>query len=311
MKVLITGGAGYLGSTLTEYLLNEGYEVTVFDNLLYKQLSLLHLFKRPGFKFIKGDVRNIQQLQLLVEGHDVIIPLAAIVGMPACKENPQMAIDVNYYHIRKIVDVLRDDQRLIIPNTNSQYGSSPDIITEDSPFKPLSLYAETKCDAEEYVLKRGNGVVLRLATVFGVSHRMRQDLLVNDFVYKSVTDGYLVLFEAHFKRNYIHVQDIAQTFEFMIRNYDQCRGQVYNVGLSTANLSKLELAETIKKHVPNLVIKQDDFKEDFDKRNYIVSNEKIEKLGWRPAYDLDYGIKQLIEAYQLVTNYNNRSFTNL
>ena len=310
-KVLITGGAGYLGSTLAEYLLDTGYDVTVFDNLLYKQLSLLHLFKRPGFKFIKGDVRNTEQLRCLVEGHDVIIPLAAIVGMPACKENPQLAIDVNYYHVRKIADFLRDDQQLIIPNTNSQYGSSPDIITEDSPFKPLSLYAETKCDAEEYVLKRGNGIVLRLATVFGVSPRMRQDLLVNDFVYKSVTDGYLVLFESHFKRNYIHVQDIAQTFEFMIRNYNRCKGQVYNVGLSTANLSKLELAETIKKYVPKLVIKQDDFKEDFDKRNYIVSNEKIEKLGWTPFYNLDYGVQQLIEAYQLVINYNNRSFTNL
>jgi len=311
MRVLITGGAGYLGSTLAEYLLDNNYEVTVFDNLLYKQLSMLHLFKRLGFKFIKGDVRNTDQLQQLVKSHDVIIPLAAIVGMPACKENPQMAVDVNHFHIRRIVDVLRDDQKLIIPNTNSQYGSSPNIITEDSPFKPLSLYAETKCDAESYVLKKGNGVVLRLATVFGVSPRMRQDLLVNDFVYKSVTDGYLVLFEAHFKRNYIHVQDIARTFEFMIVNYDQCRGQVYNVGLSSANLSKLELAETIKKHVPNLVIKQDDFKEDFDKRNYIVSNEKIESLGWKPLYDLNYGIKQLIEAYQLVINYNNRSFTNL
>ena len=311
MRVLITGGAGYLGSTLAEYLLDNNYEVTVFDNLLYKQLSMLHLFKRLGFKFIKGDVRNTDQLQQLVKSHDVIIPLAAIVGMPSCKENPQMAVDVNHFHIRKIVDVLSDDQKLIIPNTNSQYGSSPDIITEDSPFKPLSLYAETKCDAESYVLKKGNGVVLRLATVFGVSPRMRQDLLVNDFVYKSVTDGYLVLFEAHFKRNYIHVQDIARTFEFMIVNYDQCRGQVYNVGLSSANLSKLELAETIKKHVPNLVIKQDDFKEDFDKRNYIVSNEKIESLGWKPLYDLNYGIKQLIEAYQLVINYNNRSFTNL
>jgi len=311
MKVLITGGAGYLGSTLSEHLLNKGYEVTVFDNLLYKQLSVLHLFKRPEFKFIKGDVRNTERLQLLVEEHDVIIPLAAIVGMPACKENPQLAIDVNYYHIRKIVDVLRDDQKLIIPNTNSQYGSSSNVITEDSPFKPLSLYAETKCDAEDFVLKRGNGVVLRLATVFGVSPRMRQDLLVNDFVYKSITDGYLVLFEAHFKRNYIHVQDIAETFEFMIRNYDQCRGQVYNVGLSTANLSKLELAETIKNHVPNLVIKQDEFKQDFDQRNYIVSNAKIERLGWKPNYNLDYGIKQLIEAYQMVINHNNRNFTNL
>ena len=311
MKILITGGAGYLGAILAEYLLDNKYEVTVFDNLLYKQLSLMHLFKHERFKFIKGDVRNTEQLQLLVEDHDVIIPLAAIVGMPACKENPQMAIDVNYVHIKKIVDVLRNDQKLIIPNTNSQYGSSPNVITEDSPFKPLSLYAETKCDAEDFVLKRGNGIVLRLATVFGVSPRMRQDLLVNDFTYKAVVDGYLVLFESHFKRNYIHVQDIAQTFEFMIRNYQQCRGQVYNVGLSTANLSKLELAQTIKKYIPTLVIKQDEFKQDFDQRNYIVSNAKIERLGWKPSYDLDYGIKQLIEAYQMVINHNNRNFTNL
>ena len=311
MKVLITGGAGYLGSILAEHLLDNGYSVTVFDNLLYKQLSVLHLFKRTGFNFIKGDVRNTEQLLSLVKEHDVIIPLAAIVGMPACKDNPQLAVDVNFKHIDNIVDVLRDDQKLILPNTNSQYGSSDTIITEESPFKPLSLYAETKCNAEDAVLRKGNGVVLRLATVFGVSPRMRQDLLVNDFVYKAVTDGYLVLFEAHFKRNYIHVQDIARTFEFMIVNYDQCKGQAFNVGLSTANLSKLELAEKIKKHVPNLVIKQDEFKEDFDKRNYIVSNEKIERLGWKPKYDLDYGIKQLIEAYPLIITNNNRSFTNL
>jgi nucleoside-diphosphate-sugar epimerase len=311
MKVLITGGAGYLGSTLAEYLLINGYEVTVLDNLMYKQLSVLHLFKRDKFKFIKGDVRNTSKLQRLVSEHDVIIPLAAIVGMPACRDNPQLAIDVNYLHIKAIVDVLRDDQKLIIPNTNSQYGSSPDIITEESPFKPLSLYAETKCNAEAYVLNNGNGVVLRLATVFGVSPRMRQDLLVNDFTYKAVTDGYLVLFEAHFKRNYIHVQDIARTFQFMIENYEQCKGQVYNVGLSSANLSKLELAETIKKYIPKLVIKQDEFNKDFDQRNYIVSNEKLESLGWSPKYDIDYGVKQLIEAYQLITMVNNKNFTNL
>jgi nucleoside-diphosphate-sugar epimerase len=310
-KVLITGGAGYLGSTLAEYLLINGYEVTVLDNLMYKQLSVLHLFKRDKFKFIKGDVRDKEQLQELVKQHDVIIPLAAIVGMPACRDNPQLAIDVNYIHIKNIVDVLRDDQKLIIPNTNSQYGSSPDIITEESPFNPLSLYAKTKCDAEDYVLKNGNGVVLRLATVFGVSPRMRQDLLVNDFTYKAVTDGYLVLFEAHFKRNYIHVQDIARTFQFMIENYEQTRGQVYNVGLSSANLSKLELAETIKKYVPKLVINQDEFNKDFDQRNYIVSNEKLESLGWSPKYDIDYGVKQLIEAYQLITTVNNMNFTNL
>ena len=310
-KVLITGGAGYLGSTLAEHLLNKGYAVTVLDNLLYKQLSLLHLFKNKNFKFVLGDVRHTDKLLEQVSEHDVIIPLAAIVGMPACKANPELAVDVNFKHIDNIVNVLKKDQKLIVPNTNSQYGSSTEIITEDSPFKPLSLYAQTKCDAEDSVIKKGNGVALRLATVFGVSPRMRQDLLVNDFVYKAVTDSYLVLFEAHFKRNYIHVQDIAQTFEFMIENYDKCKGQAYNVGLSTANLSKLELAEKIKTHLPNLVIKQDEFREDFDKRNYIVSNEKLEMLGWQPLYDLDYGIKQLIDAYQMIITHNNRNFTNL
>jgi nucleoside-diphosphate-sugar epimerase len=310
-KILITGGAGYLGSTLVEYLLDSGYQVTVLDNLMYKQLSLLHLFKRSKFKFVLGDVRDNSNLIKLVKEHDIIIPLAAIVGMPACRANPELAIAVNYGQIKTIVDNLDPSQGLIIPNTNSQYGSSDDIITEASPFNPLSLYAETKCDAERYVLNHGNGIVLRLATVFGVSPRMRQDLLVNDFVYKAVTDGYLVLFEGHFKRNYIHVQDIAKTFKFMIENYGVCKGEVYNVGLSSANLSKLELAEKIKEHVPNLVIKQDEFKEDFDKRNYIVSNEKLERLGWLPEFSLDYGIKQLQEAYQMCIIHNNRNFTNL
>jgi nucleoside-diphosphate-sugar epimerase len=311
MKVLITGGAGYLGSTLAEHLLTNGHTVTVLDNIMYKQLSLLHLFKREGFKFIYGDVRDTSLLLDAVKRHDVIIPLAAIVGMPACKANPQLAEDVNYKQIRNIVSVIRDNQQLILPNTNSQYGSSDSIITEESAFNPLSLYAKTKCDAEDAVLHNKKGVVLRLATVFGVSPRMRQDLLVNDFVYKAMVDGYLVLFEAHFKRNYIHVQDIARTFEFIMNNYDHCKGQAYNVGLSTANLSKLELAEKIKQHIPNLVIKQDEFSKDFDKRNYTVSNEKIEKLGWQPLYDLDYGIKQLIDAYQIIITNNNRSFTNL
>lgn len=310
-KILITGGAGYLGSTLTEHLLDLGYYVTVFDNLLYKQQSLNHLFKRENFRFVSGDVRDEKLLIKEVSEHDVIIPLAAIVGMPACKANPDLAIDVNYKQILNIVKELSTSQKIIIPNTNSQYGSSDDIITEDSPFKPLSLYAETKCDAEKAILDSGNGIVLRLATVFGVSPRMRLDLLVNDFVYKSLNDGYLILFESHFKRNYIHVQDIAQTFEFMISNYDGCNNQAFNVGLSTANLSKLELAEKIKKYIPSLVIKEDEFKEDFDKRNYIVSNEKIENKGWSPKYDLDYGIKQLIDAYPIFNKINNTNFTNL
>jgi len=311
MKVLITGGAGYLGSNLTRHLLEAGYSVTVLDNLMYDQVTLLHLFGNPKFQFELGDVRDKKLLQELVGLNDVIIPLAAIVGMPACKANPELTVAVNYQQVADIVEVLRDDQKLILPNTNSQYGSSDSIITEESPFNPLSLYAKTKCDAENIMLANGNGVSLRLATVFGVSPRMRTDLLVNDFVYKSIVDGYLVLFEAHFKRNYIHVQDIARTFQFIIENYDKCKGQAFNVGLSTANLSKLELAEKIKSHIPSLVIKQDDFKEDFDKRNYIVSNEKLEALGWKPIYDLDYGIKQLISAYKSVINKNNQNFTNL
>lgn len=311
MKVLITGGAGYLGSNLTKHLLEAGYSVTVLDNLMYDQVTLLHLFGNPKFQFELGDVRDKKLLQELVGLNDVIIPLAAIVGMPACKANPDLTVAVNYQQVADIVEVLRADQKLILPNTNSQYGSSDSIITEESPFNPLSLYAKTKCDAENIMLQNGNGVSLRLATVFGVSPRMRTDLLVNDFVYKSVVDGYLVLFEAHFKRNYIHVQDIARTFQFIIENYEKCKGQAFNVGLSTANLSKLELAEKIKSHIPSLVIKQDDFKEDFDKRNYIVSNEKLELLGWKPIYSLDYGINQLIEAYKLVIKKQNQNFTNL
>ena len=311
MKVLITGGAGYLGSTLAKHLLEAGYSVTVLDNLMYDQVTLLHLFSNPKFQFELGDVRDKKLLQELVGLNDVIIPLAAIVGMPACKANPELTIAVNYQQVADVVEVLRGDQKLILPNTNSQYGSSDSIITEESPFNPLSLYAKTKCDAENIMLAKGNGVSLRLATVFGVSPRMRTDLLVNDFVYKSVVDGYLVLFEAHFKRNYIHVQDIARTFQFVIENYEKCKGHAFNVGLSTANLSKLELAEKIKSHIPSLVIKQDEFKEDFDKRNYIVSNEKLESLGWKPIYDLDYGIKQLISAYKIVINKNNQNFTNL
>jgi nucleoside-diphosphate-sugar epimerase len=310
-KILITGGAGYLGSVVAEHFLSLGHSVTVLDNLHYKQLSLLHLFKHTHFKFVLGDVRNKELLQRLIKEHDVIIPLAAVVGMPACDKNPQLAMDLNFHQIENVLEVLEDHQKLILPNTNSQYGSSSDVITEESPFNPLSLYAKTKCDAENAMLAKGNGVSLRLATVFGVSPRMRQDLLVNDFVYKALTDGYLVLFEANFKRNYIHIRDIARTFQFIVENYDKCKGQAFNVGLSSANLSKLELAEKIKQYVPSLVIKQDDFKEDFDKRNYIVSNQKLERLGWFPVFTLDYGIQQLMEAYKLIITHNNRNFTNL
>jgi len=310
-KVLITGGAGYLGSVLTEVLLNKGYEVTVIDNLLYKQTSLAPFTYNKNFKFILGDVTDSATLKGLVESHDVIIPLAAIVGMPACKSNPELAIKINYEQVRNITEWITRNQMLLIPNTNSQYGSSTEIITEESPFNPISLYAETKCDAEKAVLDSGNGIALRLATVFGMSYRMRMDLLVQDFVYKAINDGYLVLFESHFIRNYIHVRDIANTFLFMIENYDRCNNNAFNVGLTEANCTKLELAQTIRKFIPDLVIVQNEFKKDFDQRNYMVSNNKLESMGWKPNFTLEDGIRELIDGYKLITKFRNKDFTNL
>jgi nucleoside-diphosphate-sugar epimerase len=309
--VLITGGAGYLGSVLAEVLINKGYKVTVLDNLIYKQTSVAPFVYNPNFNFVLGDVTDNTVLRPLVESHDVIIPLAAIVGMPACKAQPELTVKVNYLQVKNITEWMNKNQMVLIPNTNSQYGSSTEIITEESPFKPLSLYAETKCDAEKVVLESGNGIALRLATVFGMSYRMRMDLLVNDFVYKAVTDGYLVLFESHFIRNYVHIRDIANTFLFMIENYEKCNNNAFNVGLTSANCTKLELAETIQKYIPDLVIVQNNFKQDFDQRNYIVSNAKLESFGWTPQFSLEDGIQELIKGYQLITKFKNKDFTNL
>jgi nucleoside-diphosphate-sugar epimerase len=310
-KVLITGGAGYIGSVLAELLLNKGYNVTVYDNLIYKQTSLLHLCNETRFNFIKGDVTNKKQLLPQIINNDIIIPLAAIVGAPACDTNKGLATAINYTQIEFIVDNLRKNQQLIMPNTNSQYGSSDSIITEESPFNPLSHYAVTKCKAEEYIMDWENGICLRLATVFGSSPRMRTDLLVNDFVYKTITEGCLVLFQSKFKRNYIHVRDIAETFLFCIKNYDKLNGQVFNVGLSDANLNKMELAQKIKTYYPNLVIIENEFSTDIDNRNYIVSNDKLESYGWKPKYSIDDGIQELALAYEMVITDNNKKYTNL
>ena len=309
--VLITGGAGYLGSVLAEVLLDEGYNVTVFDNLTYKQTSLLHLCDNTAFNFIKGDVTNRKDFLPQIINHDIIIPLAAIVGAPACDANKDLATAVNFLQIQFIVDNLSKDQKLLMPNTNSQYGSSDSIITEESPFNPLSHYAVTKCKAEEYIMDWGNGICLRLATVFGSSPRMRTDLLVNDFIYKTMTEGCLVLFQSHFKRNYIHVRDIAYTFLHCIKNYDKLNGEVFNVGLSDANLNKKELAETIKKYFPDLVIIENEFSTDKDNRNYIVSNDKLEATGWKPKYTIEDGINELMLAYKMIVTDNNKKYTNL
>ena len=310
-RALITGGAGYLGSVLAEVLLDEGYSVTVFDSLMYKQTSLLHLCDNKNFKFKKGDVTNKKQLLPQIVNNDIIIPLAAIVGAPACDANEELATAVNYTQIEFIVDNLRKDQKLVMPNTNSQYGSSTGIITEQSPFNPLSHYAITKCKAEEYIMDWGNGICLRLATVFGSSPRMRTDLLVNDFVYKTITEGCLVLFQSKFKRNYIHVRDIAYTFVHCIENYNKLNGGVFNVGLSDANLNKMELATKIKEYFPKLVIIENEFSTDIDNRNYIVSNDKLEATGWKPKFTIDNGIEELIQAYDMVITDNNKKYTNL
>jgi nucleoside-diphosphate-sugar epimerase len=310
-KVLITGGAGYLGSVLTEVLLGKDYQVTILDNLIYKQTSVAPFSHHPNFDFVFGDVTSELLLKSLVETHDIIIPLAAIVGMPACKAQPELTVKVNYEQVKNITKWITKDQKVILPNTNSQYGSSTEIITEDSPFKPLSLYAETKCNAEKALLDSGNGIALRLATVFGMSYRMRMDLLVQDFVYKAITDGYLVLFESHFIRNYIHIRDIAGAFLFMIENYEKCNNNAFNVGLTSANCTKLELAQTIQKFVPDLVIVENNFKQDLDQRNYMVSNAKLENAGWVPTFTLEDGIKELIKGYQLIKKSKDKDFTNL
>ena len=301
MKVLITGGAGYLGSVLTENLLNSGYSVTILDNLMYNQTSLIHYSHNKNFDFIYGDVRNNNLLEELVPSFDVVIPLAAIVGFPACDRDRDLATAVNYEHVRKICEIVNGTKiRVVYPNTNSGYGIGENgECTEESPLNPISHYGVTKVKAEREVLNIG-GVSIRLATVFGSSPRMRMDLLVNEFVYKALTDKYITIFEKNFTRNYIHIRDVAKTFQYMIENYEKFSGDVFNVGLSSANLTKQQLVEKIKEYVPNFAITYSDFYEDPDKRDYVVSNAKIEATGWSPDWSLDDGIVELIKTYTIL-----------
>ena len=312
MKILITGGAGYLGTVITKTMLEAGHKVTVVDNLSFKQLSPLHYTSNKDYNFIYGDVRNETLLRKLVAHNDVIIPLAAIVGFPACKADPKLAWEVNYEQIKTILDCLTDEQIILYPNTNSGYGigEGQNECTEESPLNPISVYGESKCAAEKLLLECSQAVCFRLATVFGTSARMRTDLLVNEFVYKAMTDKYITVFEKHFKRNFIHIQDVASVFLWALNNYEKMKHNVYNVGLSDANLSKQELLEKIQEYIPDFAISYSDFYEDPDKRDYIVSNKKIEATGWKPKYSLDDGIKELMKTYQVLIPRMTSEFRN-
>ena len=311
MKILITGGAGYLGSVIVDKMLKAGYEVVVLDKLLFNQTSLLQYTSNPKFKFIYGDVRNLTELEILCKNADIIIPLAAIVGFPACAADPKLAKEINFDQIVNIVRFAKD-KKILYPNTNSGYGVGvgQTECTEESPLTPISVYGQTKCDAENFLRENTSAITFRLATVFGVSPRMRTDLLVNDFTYKAITDKYIVVFEKNFKRNFIHVEDVASAFLFMLENYETYKGEVFNVGLTSANLSKKELLEKIQYHVKDFAVAYNDYYEDPDKRDYIVSNSKLEGTGWVPEWDLDRGIKQLIQGYQMIVPKMGAEFRN-
>ena len=304
--VLVTGGAGYLGSVLCERLLQADFKVTVLDNLVYGQHSLFHLCSNPKFQFIQGDVRDVEVLRKSMEYADVIIPLAAVVGAPACAKDPWLAEAVNLDAIRSLNTLRSPNQLVIFPTTNSGYGTqSGDVYcTELTPLVPISLYGQTKSRAEAILLESGNVVTLRLATVFGMSPRMRLDLLVNHFVHAAVNAGYLVIFEKDFKRNFIHIRDVADCFVHCIENSDDMVGRPYNVGLDEANLSKEELVLKIQDRVPNFYPHFSEIGSDPDKRNYIVSNQRLREAGFEASRTLNEGIEELLKGYRMIGRYH-------
>lgn len=301
-RVLVTGAAGYIGSVLVPELLAERYEVVALDNFRYHQTSLLDCAHNKKFSIVRGDVRDEALMKKLLEGVDFVIPLAALVGAPLCDREPLAAQTINLDAVKLILRIRRLEQKIIFPTTNSGYGVGEEGIhcDETTPLRPVSLYGRLKVEAERLVLQAGNTISLRLATVFGVSPRMRIDLLVNEFVYRAVTDRFIVLFESHFKRNYIHLRDVARAFFLCIDNFERMKDEPYNVGLSNANLSKWELCEEIKKQVPDFYFVESKIGKDPDKRNYIVSNAKIERAGFKAEVHLAEGIAELIKGYQVL-----------
>lgn len=302
--VFITGGGGYIGSILTEVLLQESYHVCVLDTFSHKMNSLGHLCHYPNLEIIRADCRNEELVKQACKNADWVIPLAALVGAPICAQDPIGATSINYDAIKMLINSLSVDQRVILPVTNSGYGTMGDskFCDENSPLNPISLYGRLKVDAEKLVLDRENSISFRLATVFGFAAKMRIDLLVNDFTYRAHKDRSVVIFEGHFKRNYIHVRDVALAFLHGMQNFDAMKQDTFNLGLSEANLSKIELANTIKKYSPNFTIIESEIGQDPDKRDYIVSNEKLEATGWSPQFSLDNGIQELLKGYKTIQN---------
>jgi nucleoside-diphosphate-sugar epimerase len=304
MKILITGGAGYIGAVLTPALLAQGHEVTVIDNFYFNQNSLLDCCHYEKFQVVRGDAREESVIKPLVAKADLIIPLAALVGVPLCNTDSIATQTTNQNAVEMVCRLASKEQWVIMPVTNSGYGigEKGKFCTEDTPLRPISSYGVTKVKAEEAVLKRENSISFRLATVFGMSPRMRLDLLVNDFVYRALHDRAVLIFEGHFKRNYIHIRDVVRAFQHGMANFDQMKGKPYNVGLDDANLSKLELCEVIRKHLPKFVFVEAPIGEDPDKRDYIVSNARIAGTGFKPEWSLDRGIQELIKGYTILRN---------
>jgi len=303
-NILVTGGAGYLGSTMVPDLLAAGHKVTVLDNFMFKQTSLNHCCYHPNFKIIKGDIRQKDTMVKLMKSADVIIPLAALVGAPLCSLDPIGATTINDDAIKLMLSLLSNNQIVLMPTTNSAYGTGDEnnYCNEESPLRPISQYAIEKVEIEKQLMDHPNAISFRLATVFGMSPRMRIDLLVNDFTYRAVYDGFTVLFESHFKRNYIHVRDVSRVFQHALNNYEVMNGEIYNVGLSDSNVSKKELCEHIQKKLPKFIFIDEKIGKDPDQRNYIVSNEKIESTGYKPEFSLDHGIGELIKGYTMIKN---------
>ncbi len=302
MKILITGGAGYLGSVMIPRFLNEGHEIVALDNFMYNQTSLLDVCYHPKLTIVRGDTRDKNLMTKLLKDVDAIFPLACLTGAPLCAKDPVGAQSILLDAVTMILQLRSKQQRIIFPTTNSGYGigEKGKHCTEETPLRPISLYGKLKVEAEQAILSAGNGITLRLATAFGVSPRMRLDLLVNDFVYRAVYDRFVVLFEAHFNRNFIHVRDVAKAFSHSLQNFDKMKNQAYNVGLSDANISKLGLCQEIQKQVKDFYFVEATIGEDPDKRDYIVSNDKIEKTGFKPEVSLAAGITELVKAYQII-----------